>query len=534
MAQPADSYTDEKLRLITVLLQAAGVSRISHINDQPLNGWGVALDTPRRPDGDTLDHYLQAIIDLDEGEGGAEAAAARLGQIRPAGVIATAQAQSLRQWATADLLDGTVWHFDGHTVEYTGEAEIGKTKHGTKEKSVKAIDRYSLSNGLVSLTDCFPVSVTYDEALRCMLTKVNAALPADQPIRHLCFDKEGWNSETLAWLRTEKEIDVITWVKNSAGNVAALAAVADDDFVDAEAGMTVGKANQAVVQQIADTQVVLPHLGQSRVVILQTVAETCAEPSPSKRIGIYTSAPTAATTCLSDESCLTTVAVLEAMRLQQRIENSFKVAIHQMGSDHIPTQRSFTVTQSEPYDLPAAAKRQQNAQKRLGRYTAALEQTIPQLQEDAGLDQHSANLLHKRATRLQTKAQSELDALAADQTALSVDAAGQATLTTTRQVLDLRKFTLLSLFKAHALVALTLLARQLGLDGAGPTRLRRQFLAFGNRVEFDAHSQIATVYAAPFPRAATQQAYERFCALAHELPITLPRNGILYRLRFSW
>lgn len=234
MAQPADRYTDEKLRLITVLLQAAGVSRISHINDQPLNGWGVALDTPRRPDGDTLDHYLQAIIDLDEGEGGAEAAAARLGQIRPAGVIATAQAQSLRQWANADLLDGTVWHFDGHTVEYTGEAEIGKTKHGTKEKSVKAIDRYSLSNGLVSLTDCFPVSVTYDEALRCMLTKVNAALPADQPIRHLCFDKEGWNSETLAWLRTEKEIDVITWVKNSAGNVAALAAVADDDFVDAE------------------------------------------------------------------------------------------------------------------------------------------------------------------------------------------------------------------------------------------------------------------------------------------------------------
>ncbi len=135
---------------------------------------------------------------------------------------------------------------------------------------------------------------------------------------------------------------------------------------------------------------------------------------------------------------------------------------------------------------------------------------------------------------VQTKAQSELDALVADRAAVVVDAAGQATLTTTREVLDLRKLTLLSLFKAHALVALTLLARQLGLDGAGPNRLRRQFLAFGERVEFDAHSHIATVYAAPFPRAATQQAYERFCALAHELPITLPRNGIPYRLRFSW
>ncbi len=526
MAQPADTYTDEKLRLITILLQAAGVSRISHINDQPLKGWGVALDTPRRPDGDTLERYLQAIIALDEGEEGAEAAAARLGQIRPAGLIATAQSQSLGKWVNADLLDGTVWHFDGHTIEYTGEAEIGKTKHGTKEKSVKAIDRYSLSNGLVSLTDFFPVSVAYDEALRQMVTKVNAALPPDQPIRHLCFDKEGWDSETLAWLHTEKEIDVITWVKNTPNNVEALAAVSDDLFVAAGGGMTLGKATKALVQRIADTQVDLPHLGESRVVILETENQ--------KRIGIYTTAPTAATSGLSDESCLTTVGVLEAMRLQQRIENGFKVDVHEMGSDDIPTQRTFTVTQSEPYDLEAAAKQQRNAQKRLTRYTAQIEHEIPQIQEQTSLDKHSANLLHKRASRLQAKAQDQLATLDAEMAAVSVDEGGQATLTTTRKVLDLRKLTLLSLFKAHALVALTLLARQLGLDGAGPNRLRRQFLAFGERVEFDAHSRIATVYAAPFPRATTQQAYERFCALAHDLPITLRHQGTLYRLRFNW
>ena len=526
VAQPADSYTDEKLRLITVLLQAAGVSRISHINDQPLNGWGVPLDSPRRPDGDTLDRYLQAIMALDEGEGGLAAVAARLGQIRPAGLIATAQAHSLRHWVNAGLLDGTVWHFDGHTIEYTGEAEIGKTKHGTKEKSVKAIDRYSLSNGLVSLTRFFPVSVTYDEALRQIVTQVNAALPPDQPIRHLCFDKEGWDAETLSWLRAEKEIDVITWVKNTSCNLNALAAVADDDFVATDAGMTVGKATKAVVQNIADTRVDLPHLGESRVVILETAAE--------KRIGIYTTAPTAATTCLSDESCLTTVGVLEAMRLQQRIENSFKVDIHEMGSDHIPTQRTFTVTQSEPYDLEAAAKQQRNAQKRLVTYTAQIEHEIPQLQEETSLDKHSANLLQKRASRLQAKAQRQLDVHDAEMAAVIVDEAGQATLTTTREVLDLRKLTLLSLFKAHALVALTLLARQLGLDGAGPNRLRRQFLAFGNRVEFDVHSGIATVYAGPFPRAATQKAYERFCGLAHDLPIPLRHKGIPYRLRFSW
>ncbi len=526
VAQPADTYTDEKLRLATVLLQAAGVSRISHINDQPLNGWGVPLDSARRPDGDTLDRYLQAIIALDEGEGGPEAAAARLGQIRAEGMIAAAQAQSLRNWVSAGLLDGTVWHFDGHTIEYTGVAEIGKTKHGTKEKSVKAVDRYTLSNGLVSLTDVFPVRVTYDEALRQMVPKVNAALPPDQPIRHLCFDKEGWDAETLGWLRAEQQIDVITWVKNTPNNVNALAAVPDDDFVATAAGMTVGKAHKAVVQHIADTRVDLPHLGESRVVILETEAE--------KRIGIYTTAPPPATTSLSDESCLSTVDILEGMRLQQRLENSFKVDIHEMGSDHIPTQRTFTVTRSEPYDLEAAAKQQRNAQKRLVNYTAQIEHDIPQLQEETSLDKHSANLLQKRASRLQTKAQRQLAALDAEMAAAIVDEAGQATLTTTCEVLDLRKLTLLSLFKAHALVALTLLARQLGLDGAGPNRLRRQFLAFGNRVEFDAHRGIATVYAGPFPRATTQQAYERFCDLAHDLPIPLRHQGVLYRLRFSW
>lgn len=525
MAQPADRYTDEMLSLITVLLQAAGISRISHINDQPLNGWGVALDHPRRPDGDTLDQYFQAIIALDEGEGGLEAAAARLGQIRPDGLMAAAWTSSLANWANAGLLDGSAWHFDGHTVEYMGAAEIGKTKHGTKEKSVKAIDRYTLSNGLVGLTCYFPVSVSYDTALRQMVTRVNIALPS-QPIRHLCFDKEGWDAETLGWLRTEHAIDVVTWVKNTAPNVAALGAVADDDFVPTDAGMTVGKANKAVVTRIADTCVELPHLGPSRAVILETEAE--------KRIGIYTTAPPAATAALDDASCLTTLGVMEAMRLQQRIENGFKVDIHQMGSDHIPTQRTFTVIQSEPYDLAAAAKQHRNAEKRLLRHTARIEHAIPQLQAEASLDKPSANLLQKRALRLQAKAQSEITTLEAERAAVSVDEAGQATLTTTRQVLDLRKLTLLSLFKTHALVALTLLARQLGLEGAGPERLRRQFLAFGDRVEFDADRGIATVYAAPFPRAATQQAYERFCSLAHDLPTTLRHNGVLYRLRFSW
>ena len=64
--------------------------------------------------------------------------------------------------------------------------------------------------------------------------------------------------------------------------------------------------------------------------------------------------------------------------------------------------------------------------------------------------------------------------------------------------------------------------------------LRRAFLAFGDRVEFDHNQQIATVYARPFPRAQTQQAYERLCSVLADVPIMLTRNGVNYRLLFSW
>ena len=111
---------------------------------------------------------------------------------------------------------------------------------------------------------------------------------------------------------------------------------------------------------------------------------------------------------------------------------------------------------------------------------------------------------------------------------------GQTVLHTTTQVLDVRKLTLLNLFKTHALVALKILARQLGIEEAGPKRLRRAFLIFGDRVEFDHEQQTATVYARRFPRASTQQAYERLCEWLYDVPITLKRNGVSYRVRFSW
>jgi hypothetical protein len=166
VAQPGDRYTDEQLRLSLVLLNAWGVPCMAHINDQPIESWGVILEAARRPDGDTLDKHLTAVIQQDEAEAEMPSEAVVPGQVRPGGLIETAQLKSLVGWAQAGLLRDGVWDFDGHVIEYTGQADIGKTKHGTQEKSVKAVKRFTLYNSIAAYSVYVPASVTCAEAMR--------------------------------------------------------------------------------------------------------------------------------------------------------------------------------------------------------------------------------------------------------------------------------------------------------------------------------------------------------------------------------
>lgn len=524
VGEEGERYSDEQFLLSMVLLSAWGVLRVSHINDQPTESWGALLDTARRPDGDRLDQWLKRIIEVDE-EGSDSSVAARLGQIRGGGAIDTAQQESLRLWTEAGLLEGDVWYFDGHTIEYSGEAAIGKTKHGTKQVSVKAVERYTLCNGLCSLSEYFPTSVTYIDALRLMVAKANRCLPPSERISKLAFDKEGWEAGALQWLAEQEQIALITWVKNTTTNVKLLAAVPDEEFVAVDEEMTIGKVHKNRVAYLADTTLDFSDLGCQRVVVLEMESDS--------RIGIYTTALHPREASLEQREAMSTIALLDALRLKQRIENGFKVDVHEMASDAIPTHQSYAVSQVEPYDREQAQRQHHNAQRRLVKYTAQAQQQ-EQLHTNGALDQHQFNLLHGRSQRLRHKAEQEIEILSQQLEAVRVDEDGQATLTTTSHVLDVRKLTLLNLIKSHARVALTMVARLLGLDGAGPQRLRREFLAFGDRVEFDHERRIVTVYARPFPRARSQQAYERLCGRLFDVPITLTRDGVEYRVRFSW
>jgi hypothetical protein len=524
VTQPSDRYRDDQLRLCLVLLSAQGVLRLSHINDQPVEDWGLPLDTARRPDGDTLDRYLNRLIELDEADGSLSVEE-RLGQIRPGGLIDSVQQTSLCGWVEAGLLAGKIWYFDDHVVEYTGQAAVGKTKHGTKQISVKAVNRYTLSNGLCSLSEYFPLTVSYAEAMKQLVRKANDCLPETDRIRLLSFDRAGWDAQLLTWLWAEQDIAPITWVKRTTTNIKLLEQVADAEFVDLEQEMLVGKEGQHQVVRLADTTLDFAPLGPQRVVVLET--------RDQKRLGIYTTALRPGEASLDDQQVMTTTGLMDAMRFKQRIENGFKVDVHEMASDALPSHKTYEVMVTQAYDVAQAEKKRKNARGRLDKYTTQT-QDLQQLLEAQEVDKHQFNLLNNRTQRLRRQAEREIATLFQELADVHHDTDGQAVLSTTIQVLDVRKLTLLNLFKTHALVASKILAGQLGMEEAGPNRLRRAFLAFGDRVEFDHEQRIATVYARRFPRASTQQAYERLCGLLHEVPVTLTRDGTGYRVRFSW
>ena len=521
--QPDDRYCDAQLRLSLVLLLAWGVSRISHINDQSVASWGIPLGGMRRPDGGTLDQYLNRLIEEDDTEE-SSSLYDHPGRIRPGGLIDTAAQSSLRCWAQAGLLDGDVWYFDGHVVEYTGKADLDKTKHGTKHISVKAINRYTLYNGLCSLSEYFPAAVSFGDALRGLVSKANRCLPAAYRIRKLSFDRSGWDADLLLWLQDQKDIVPVTWVKRTSTNLHLLAEVPDDAFVEMPGEMRIGKEDKHKVVRISDTTLDFPRLGIQRVVVLET--------EEHKRIGIYTTALHPSKASLDDPQVMTTIALMDAMRFKQRIENGFKVDVHEMETDAIPTHNTCDVTLMQPYDPAKAEKQRHNAEKRLDRYTAQAKQQQT-LYETDQLDKHQFNILNTRTKRLQHKAQREIETTTEELDRVQKHENGQIELPITTRVLDVRKLTLLNLFKAHALVALQILAGLLRLDEAGPKRLRRTFLAFGDRVEFDHKQQIATVYARRFPRAPTLQAYEQLCRSLCKTPLTLTRQGVCYRVHFN-
>jgi len=514
-------YDDETFHLCLLWAQVWGVRRLSHLNDQPAEEWAVPLDAPRRPDYDTVQGYLAAVLDQD-GALDADHPA----QVREGGLIDTVQVKTLQQWAATGLFRERVWYIDGHTVEYAGDESIGRTRHGTKHTNVRGVVAYCLFNWAPALTVYRPAESHLNRVIPELITKANENLPPDCQIRIVAFDKEGYDAALLRWF-DDAGVIPITWLKATAPNRRSLAAVAAEKFIDLPVPLTMGKAGKEhQVVRLAETTVTIPDHRAVRTVVLET--------QQGHRFGIITHALRPGEGALDDDRVLTTIAVLEAMRLKQRVENYYKLLRHELTGDAIPTHRVHTVTRTEAYDLNRGRALLRRAQRQVVKYEE--DQARYQAALEAGkLTQQEYRVLHQRAARLQTQSQTRVQQRTAELEQVQVDpTTGKAWRTYEVQRLDVRKMTLLNLYKKHTYVALKLLAEEMGLAGMGPERLRREVLAFGDRVEIDFQRQVMTVYARRIPRARGQRAYEWLCYRLADRPATFNRDGVPYRLEFSW
>lgn len=514
-------YSDETFQLCLFWAQVWGVKRLSHLNDHPSEEWALPLDAPRRPNYDTVQSYLTQVLARD-GFLDAE----HPDQVREGGLIDTTQVETLKQWAGAGLFRGRVWYLDGHTVEYTGDESIGRTRHGTKHTSVRGVVEYCLFNWAPALSTYQPAESKLNQVIPELVTEANRHLPPDRQVRIVAFDKEGYDVALLRWF-DQQDVIPVTWLKAIAPNRKALAAVIDEEFIDLPEPLTMGKAGKEhQVVRLAETSVDITDHRPVRTVVLET--------DQGRRFGILTHALRPGEGALDDWRVMTTVAVLEAMRLKQQVENYYKLKRHELAGDAIPTHQVHTVTLTEAYDLEKGHSLLRRAHRQVVKYEADMERYGAAMEAEE-LSKQEYHTLHQRAAQLHAQSLARATQRMAELEQVTVDAAtGQAQRTYQVKRLDVRKMTLLNLYKAHAYVTLKLLAEEMSLDGMGPERLRREVLAFGDQVEIDPERRVMTVYAGRIPRARARWAYEWLCYQLADCPATFSRDGVPYRLEFSW
>jgi hypothetical protein len=194
---------------------------------------------------------------------------------------------------------------------------------------------------------------------------------------------------------------------------------------------------------------------------------------------------------------MTAIELLDAMRFKLWSENQFKVEMHEMGSDALPTHTTYKTNVVKAYDSIETQNQLDNAKLLIQKYATQCQQQ-QQLHHNEQLDKHQLNLLNKRTKRLQQQTEREIETITFEAERVQLDENGQMVLLEPTEVVDVRKLTLFNLFKLHALVVLKILAGLLGLDEANPERLRRSFLSFGTDKEFDHEQRVATVYTNSF------------------------------------
>lgn len=165
-------YTGQSLAYCFLFMQAFGIYRNSYLNSQDQESLGVIMGAACRPDQDTTWN-----LDLLEETG-------RKGG--PPEFMVEACRHDTNGWLHRD--PGRVWYIDGHVVESFTQAAISKKRDGTKNKSVKAVEKYSLRSGQMELS-LYTDETRMVEVIKQLVEVGDQTFPEEVEV--VAFDKGG-------------------------------------------------------------------------------------------------------------------------------------------------------------------------------------------------------------------------------------------------------------------------------------------------------------------------------------------------------
>ena len=492
-------YSGQSLAYCFLFMQAFGTYRNSHLNSQDKASLGVIMGAARRPDQDTTSTYLKRLA----------------AHVDPEAFMVEACRRDTYSWLHRD--PGGVWYIDGHVVESFTEASIVKRRHGTKHTSVKAVEKYSLRSGAVELS-VYRDESSMAEVIKRLVEVGDRTFP--EAVEVVAFDKGGSCYELFEWFDDQQKV-FITWLENNAPNRQLLEAIDDEEFFPWQGKAGKGEAEAAIVA-VADVEQLLK--GKPRRLIV------CQRPE-GRRFALVTNAKWTGPLC--DRRVLSAWKLLEVMRDKQRVENSFKLSVHEMGGNVIPDRCIEVESERQPYELEKEQQKLERAHKKLGGLEQK-QQDKQALWERGDLSKQEYNILCKDITRQRKNLKAKIDKLEVETSGAEVDASGRSVVAIEKYRLNTTRMGLLEVLKKYAIRAMAIVASLMGLAGMGPEKLRRVFLERGGVVVVDEAALVMQVIANPFPSQVIQRAYERLCWELNKRETTFKRGGKEYTLIFTW
>lgn len=417
-------FSDLELFFTLFYLPLIGCTRLEHLDTLPVKDYKAIIVKNKIPGADCLRSYLSELASRPE--------------------LKNAIKNLYQGWIHEDLIDGRIIYIDGRVLEYFGEKNLEKTKHGVKNRLVKGIieDRvYDTITDRPIISHFDPANTSLSQAVLKLIESTEEA--TDRHVEIIIFDRGG-NSFKVFKELLNRSTHFIVWSKSkytainnlkktNDGEYINLAEIAEtsinrrkqldrmDDnnqssvrklinkvITDREIQNYISLTNKKLTQQnqrkennklftaLWDTEATIKEVGLIRVIM--------AMRSDGTKIGILTSLTVNEATPLE---------ILLLLKRRQREENFFRDQKNGLASSNIGGWSTSIVELNEEKELFLEELKNKEAKlaKAIKKYKNK-EDTLSTLSTRNIMDKYDLNLLKKRNSNLLEKNQRKFDTIA--------------------------------------------------------------------------------------------------------------------------